>query len=64
MNIDPAFKMTCKKFRVLVNGFIEFQECKIFNDMCHFKDILKEYEVKYCFQLKIWKEESAFILFG
>lgn len=52
-NIDPTSKFKCKRFKVSVDGSINFKECKIFNNVHHFRDMLREYKVKHDYHLKI-----------
>jgi hypothetical protein len=52
-NTDPTSIFKCKSFEVLVDKLINFFECQIFNNVYHLEDIVRKYEVKPDYHLKI-----------
>lgn len=51
-NVDPITGFKCKRFKVLFAGLISYEECHIFTNVNHLKNILREYKVKYRYHLK------------
>jgi len=64
-NLNPISKIKFRWFMVLINGSIEFQECKIFNNVYHFMIMLNEYKVKHGFKLnkkKIKRRKCLYVV--
>lgn len=57
--VDPTTDFNCKTFKVSVDGSIKFIKCQVFLTVTYFRNVLREYEVKYRYHLKKyinWKE--------